>query len=347
MSQGSRKYYFFQISGWLTFVVANVTFAGIFDKFTFRFVSRIFMYALIGFWTTHLMRYVIIRLDVLLSPLSKQLRLFGILTVGFAIILGLAETGVFKLLHLKTSAEGELSLVRYIIVSTVYAFIFIFFWNVIYFLYHYIAKNRKQELEALKLEILARELELKNIKSSVSPNFIFDALESIQQLIIQDPSRARHAITGLSNIMRSSLRKENVSSITLGSELELVKDYLDLEQIRLGENLKTCFEIDDEALDLRIPPMLLHRLVENAIKCFCTESSERKLDIVAEFKDHHLEICVEVCGNSEIFLTENQSEFITLNKKLQSLYGDRVKLSNPKIIKSNIQTNLYLDLDWN
>ena len=65
------------------------------------------------------------------------------------------------------------------------------FWNVIYFMYHYINKSQKQQLETLQLEALIKELELNTIKSHINPHFIFNSLNSIRALVDENPQRAR------------------------------------------------------------------------------------------------------------------------------------------------------------
>lgn len=96
-------------------------------------------------------------------------------------------------------------------------------WNLIYYLYHYVERNRKQEIDKLRLEALVKSFELKTIKSHINPHFIFNALNSIRALVDENPSRARTAITELSNILRSSLRAEQMETVPLQQELLIVK----------------------------------------------------------------------------------------------------------------------------
>ncbi|HEY8919524.1 MAG TPA: histidine kinase, partial [Chitinophaga sp.] len=139
-------------------------------------------------------------------------------------------------------------------------------WWLIYFIWHYIDRSRNTQLDKLKLESTVKELELKTIKSQLNPHFIFNALNSIRALVDENPQRARTAITELSNILRSSMQVEKVETVSLENELNIVKDYLALENIRFEERLKVQYDIDPETLELPIPPLMLQTLVENAIK---------------------------------------------------------------------------------
>jgi two-component system, LytTR family, sensor kinase len=152
------------------------------------------------------------------------------------------------------------------LVGIYYRLMLIAIWMLIYIVYHYVEKNRNDQLDRLKLETTVKELELKTIKSHINPHFIFNSLNSIRALVDENPTRARRAITELSNILRSSMQAEKSETVTLEKELDIVKDYLALEQMRFEERLKIEFEIDNETLQQPVPPMMLQTLVENAIK---------------------------------------------------------------------------------
>ncbi|UCJ07080.1 histidine kinase [Chitinophaga pendula] len=139
-------------------------------------------------------------------------------------------------------------------------------WWLIYFIWHYVDRNRKAQVDQLKLESTVKELELKTIKAQMNPHFIFNALNSIRALVDENPQRARAAITELSNILRNSMQVEKGETVPLEHELNIVKDYLALENIRFEERLHVTYDIDPDTLELPVPPMMLQTLVENAIK---------------------------------------------------------------------------------
>ena len=150
----------------------------------------------------------------------------------------------------------------------------------------------------MKLESTVKELELKTIKSHINPHFIFNSLNSIRALVDENPTRARRAITELSNILRSSMQAEKSETVTLESELDIVKDYLALEQMRFEERLKIEMDIEKDTLGQQVPPMMLQTLVENSIKHGISKLvNGGVVRIVSEFKGDHLELLVQNTGH--------------------------------------------------
>jgi LytS/YehU family sensor histidine kinase len=183
------------------------------------------------------------------------------------------------------------------LVGIYYNLMLIAIWMLIYIVYHYVERNRNDELDRLKLETTVKELELKTIKSHINPHFIFNSLNSIRALVDENPKRARRAITELSNILRSSMQAEKSETVTLERELDIVKDYLALEQMRFEERLKIEFEIDEDTLQHPVPPMMLQTLVENAIKHGISKQIKGGVvRIVASFKNNDIELQVQNTG---------------------------------------------------
>ncbi|HNU87032.1 MAG TPA: histidine kinase [Ferruginibacter sp.] len=184
------------------------------------------------------------------------------------------------------------------LVSIYYNLLLVAIWMLIYIVYHYVEKNRKDQLDRLKLESTVKELELKTIKSHINPHFIFNSLNSIRALVDENPTRARRAITELSNILRSSMQAEKAETVTLQSELDIVKDYLALEQMRFEERLRVEMDIDKDTLEQPVPPMMLQTLVENSIKHGISKLiNGGVVRVVAGFTDQHLELLVQNTGH--------------------------------------------------
>jgi two-component system LytT family sensor kinase len=170
-------------------------------------------------------------------------------------------------------------------------------WFLTYIVYHYVDKNRKDQLDRLKLESTVKELELKTIKSHINPHFIFNSLNSIRALVDENPERARTAITELSNILRSSMKAEKAETVSLQRELDIVKDYLALEHMRFEERLNVEMDIDKDTLSQQVPPMMLQTLVENSIKHGISKLvNGGVVRIVADFKGDNLELLVQNTG---------------------------------------------------
>jgi two-component system, LytTR family, sensor kinase len=170
-------------------------------------------------------------------------------------------------------------------------------WFLIYIVYHYVDKNRRDQIDRLKLESTVKELELKTIKSHINPHFIFNSLNSIRALVDENPERARRAITELSNILRSSMQAEKSETVSLEKELDIVKDYLALEHMRFEERLQVEMNIDKDTLSQPVPPMMLQTLVENSIKHGISKLiNGGVVRIAADFKGDNLELSVQNTG---------------------------------------------------
>jgi two-component system, LytTR family, sensor kinase len=221
------------------------------------------------------------------------------------------------------------------LVSIYYNLLLIAIWMLIYIVYHYVEKNRKNELDRLKLESTVKELELKTIKSHINPHFIFNSLNSIRALVDENPTRARRAITELSNILRSSMQAEKSETVTLQGELDIVKDYLALEQMRFEERLKVEMDIDNDTLGQPVPPMMLQTLVENSIKHGISKLvNGGVVRIVAVFTDNHLELLVQNTGqlngnmNGEGFGIKSTQDRLNLMYQGKAVFNIRNMGSN-------------------
>jgi two-component system, LytTR family, sensor histidine kinase AlgZ len=125
--------------------------------------------------------------------------------------------------------------------------------------------SREAERRAIELDLLAREAELKALRSQIDPHFIFNSLHSISALTSSDPAAARRMCLLLADFLRETLRLGSNSRITLTDELALADRFLAIEQVRLGSRLQVTRDTDAAAGDCLVPPLLLQPLVENAV----------------------------------------------------------------------------------
>jgi sensor histidine kinase YesM len=119
-------------------------------------------------------------------------------------------------------------------------------------------------LEKLKSEQLASQYEA--LKSQVNPHFLFNSLNVLTSLVHQDPDTAVKFIKKLSEVYRFVLESRKQEVIDLTTELKFVRDYLFLQQIRFGDNLKYDISVPDPFMHKMVPPLSVQMLVENAIK---------------------------------------------------------------------------------
>jgi two-component system LytT family sensor kinase len=121
-------------------------------------------------------------------------------------------------------------------------------------------EHRLQEQEKL---LLAAKVEA--LANQINPHFLFNTLASISSLIRTQPETARMLITKLSGMLRRLMRSSD-HFVTLREELESIDEYLDIESVRFGPQLKVHKDISPPTLDVIVPSMILQPLVENSIK---------------------------------------------------------------------------------
>ena len=124
----------------------------------------------------------------------------------------------------------------------------------------YARERREQEIGKL-----ATEAELRALRAQINPHFLFNALTTIGYLIQTAPPRALETLMRLTALLRSVLRSEGEFT-TLGREIELIESYLDIEHARFEQRLRVRIDVPAALRGLRVPPLVLQPLVENAVK---------------------------------------------------------------------------------
>ena len=349
----NKRYWLFQLCGWGLFALVSIFFAYSLDKMSssreqYLFYWRLSIFIFIGFITTHLMRYIIIGFNLLQRRLEHQIIMLILITLVFAFGASVMENLLLLQYDLQSKNEKTFkdSYFLLFLYGAFSQFSLFFIWNVIYFMYHFITKSQKQQLDTLKLEALVKELELKTIKAHINPHFIFNSLNGIRALIDEDPNRARNAITELSNILRSSMQTDKLESVSLEKELNIVKDYLALENMRFEDRLRVEYEIDEDTLDQPVPPMMLQTLVENAIKHGISKQvMGGKIKIVSDFKDHYHELAVQNTGKLVNGTARGDGFGLpsTLNR-LSLLYGEKARFSIKQLTSEIVEARVMLPI---
>ncbi|MCA1862745.1 sensor histidine kinase [Janthinobacterium sp. HSC-3S05] len=147
-------------------------------------------------------------------------------------------------------------------------------WTVFYFTALSLRRASRFEAEALRLEVLAKDAQLRALQAQVNPHFFFNSLNSVRALIFEDREAAAHMIDQLAGLMRHALQSSQHATVPLAAELDAVRAYLAIEQSRFEERLRVSFDILPGLEHARVPPMALQTLVENAVKYGVEASAE-------------------------------------------------------------------------
>ncbi|HRI20435.1 MAG TPA: histidine kinase [Panacibacter sp.] len=322
-------YWLCQLGGWSSYILVNAFF-----YFTIRtkpsphFFQSLFLDVIGGILITHLMRIFIKRAKLLNYDLKRQIVSMFFTAVIFAFIYAIIIVWGDQILEWESDQMSEYTFWNKVVRVSFGFSLFLLIWNLIYFTYHYVEKARKETLDKIRLESLVKELELKTIKSHINPHFIFNALNSIRALVDENPERARTAITELSNILRSSMQAEKLETATLERELNIVKDYLELEHIRFEDRLRIEFDIDEDTLEQQVPPMMLQTLVENAIKHGISKDVNGGLiKIISDFRGNNHELIVQNTGTMATNVNTEGFGIVSTQNRLALLYGGKAKFA--------------------
>ncbi|HUG21973.1 sensor histidine kinase, partial [Piscinibacter sp.] len=121
---------------------------------------------------------------------------------------------------------------------------------------------RQRETEA---EVRATEAHLKLLQAQIEPHFLFNTLANVVSLIDHDAPRAKQMLESFVDYLRGSLNQLRHGDTSLGAELDMAQSYLSLIGMRMADRLRWRIEASAEARELRLPPLLLQPLVENAV----------------------------------------------------------------------------------
>lgn len=149
----------------------------------------------------------------------------------------------------------------------------------------------EQQREALKVENL--NAELKFLKSQINPHFLFNCLNTIYSLAHKHSAQTEHAIVKLSTIMRYMIYESNEDKVQLQQELQYLEDYIDIQRLRMPEDIVVDYAVQGNPFGLRIEPMLLVPFVENAFKHGISYAEPSFIAIAVAIEKNQVRLVVE------------------------------------------------------
>jgi signal transduction histidine kinase len=178
--------------------------------------------------------------------------------------------------------------------------------------------------QATQLQAQLAEARLDALRSQLDPHFLFNTLNAVSSLVERDPRGVRRMITRLSELLRYSMEGAREPEITLRRELDLLDRYLDIMQVRFP-GLNVLRMLDDGALDVMVPSMILQPLVENAIRHGVEKMTEAgRIEIEATLEGDTLVLRVSDNGPGESAVPDSERGGVGLRNtraRLEQLYG--------------------------
>lgn len=195
------------------------------------------------------------------------------------------------------------------------------------------------------------EAELRALRAQINPHFLFNSLNTIASLAHDDPAMAERMTVRLARIFRHVLTQTDRPFSSLKEEMDFVRAYLDIEQIRFGERLKIVIRVADSIVDHQVPSLILQPLVENAIKHgLSPKIGECRLTVVGAQEGEDIVLSVEddgVGSRGASAAGHAESTGIGLRnvrERLRTLYGERGRLSFESRARQGSRAAVYVPL---
>lgn len=184
-------------------------------------------------------------------------------------------------------------------------------------------------IEAREREAQLAEARLGALEAQIHPHFLFNSLNAITVLVReQNTAAATRMLELLSDVLRRVLRADPRHEIPLDDELQFVRDYLAIEEVRFSDRLRVTWSIEENARLVRVPPFVLQPIVENAIRHGVTKrAAAGKIDISARVEAGHLDLRVRDDGAGMMAANGEGVGLTNTRERLRTLYGDRASLT--------------------
>ena len=206
----------------------------------------------------------------------------------------------------------------------------------VYYSWDYYQKFLDRELQASKLETQLVRSQLDALKDRLHPHFLYNALHSVAMLVRKgDQEASVNMLAGLSDLLRYVLDKGERQFVSLDEEIDFIKQYLSIQEVRFSDRLATSFDIPQDLLQAQVPFLIIQPLVENSLRHGIGPKKEGgTITVAAHKKDDSLVLMVSDNG---VGLDGNDSSptdrvgLSNIRERLHHIYGDggRLEIDTP------------------
>jgi LytS/YehU family sensor histidine kinase len=333
--KAGRAYWACQIGGWSVICVLNLLGTMTITRFRWQYVFITFCISVLGIALTHVVRAKSRAARWLDLPPWQLLWRVALAMVAMAAatsfavwVLDTATDTVFEKDEAVEAVEAQLNS-KFAAHVVMHANLIALYgtWCALYYGIHFLQRKQHSEAERWKLQAALSAAELAALKAQLNPHFLFNALNGLRALIIEDAPRAQHVVTRLASMLRYSLQANTRETVPLGDELRTVDDYLELETIRFEDRLRIVRDISPDTFDAAVPPMVVQTLVENAIKYGVSRHPEvGEVRLSAQPSGDSIEIRVENTGTLGATAEGTGVGLRNAAERIHRLWGERASL---------------------
>ncbi|WP_226648069.1 sensor histidine kinase [Microbulbifer variabilis] len=339
----SVKFLSYHFGGWAIFSLVNTFSLGLLtqdhlDKIAIHIVTVVLTVGL----STLIVREIIYRFNLFDKSWYQQ---WGYL-LSASIFLGyICACIAVSIIYAYYKSEG------YIVIRTFWEAVFdswlilillMLTWSLIYLATVNQDRLRKAEQDATQLKLQLNEVKMSALMGQLNPHFLFNGLNNIRALILEDTTRSREMLTNLSDLLRYTLLAHKHKTVPLRDELEIVCQYIELIKIQYEERLSFTLDVNNDLLSKHIPPLLIQLLAENAVR-HGIEKTKQGGELVIRVHKENDNIAISVSnpgtlkmGKSVTSMTEYDPSgdvynrgaglgLINIKKRLAIQYGDESK----------------------
>jgi two-component sensor histidine kinase len=231
------------------------------------------------------------------------------------------------------------------------------------FLMHYFDRARFEQqrlllsrVEKSESEKQLAEIRLQSLKAQIEPHFIFNTLAHLKSMIASDPKSAERMADELSDFLRACLQALRNDSSTVAAEMELARAYLEIAKLRMGSRLSGQIDMGADVANVKIPPLLVQTLLENAIQHGVEpKSTPSEIRVSANLQHDDAgakRLLVRVADTGQGFSQSSASGgsgigLANIRERLQSAYGGRATLTLSANTPSGVIAEIELPVEQN
>jgi two-component system LytT family sensor kinase len=336
----SFKYHIFSLIGFVAFVFVTLSANKVFYKYSTphdeKTIGMIWYYSLEGVlcgavaWVLSYIILYFFEKYIDFGNLKKK-HIWAVITV-FSLVQVLYSFTIWPILDAvyKIHAGIAMPLTSVMRIGNIPYFALIFllwiFIVISFKLHNYI---NQVTLNRIQLESSLRESQLNTLKGQINPHFMFNSLNNIRGLILEDTTRARDMITRLSEMLRYSLTKNDTTTIAIKEELQTVDNYIEISKIQFEERLTFAMDVNPDLLNLSIPPMIIQMLVENAVKHGIGKIKEGGTVSLIVDKNDGNELVIIVQNSGKLAIEEGTTRLglENIKQRLSILFGNKASFT--------------------
>ncbi len=330
-----------QLGGWTLFTLLNLAARQYFVHFQFsELMNSLVLGCCLIISTSLLRKYYQRQLKSKSVFASFLTMLIGSIAAGlatmllFALVIVPNQEAIFQ--------SNNQQLFQQILLGSPMVMFLILAWSALYAMFKKQQQLKQSEQEQVVLAQSLQVAKLDVLLSQINPHFIFNAINNIRALILEDSTRARDMLANLSEVMRYTMQIDKEKVISFSDEIEVVKQYIALNKLQFEEKLQVRYDLSPETMNLSLPPMILQLLIENAIKHGIGKLKQGgEIIITSKLLDSHWQITVVNSGTLLPQSAKNTGVGVNnIKQRLSLVYGDQssftLKAKNSQVIASII-----------